>query len=283
MRLEQDKNDPRMPTFQVRSGNAGGRVHHKCRFKLAVAIPAAVLTSVGETRAQAKPGPESLLTQALEFEKEKDYKAAEGLYKQVLADFPDQPEILTRLGVVLQNQLKYEESIETFQKILKRAPMYPQANIFMGISYYALNLFDKAVAAFNAELVANSKDRQTRYYLALALYALDQKLEAIKQLEELVTDNPADAQASYQLARFYKMSAQQSIQRLATLNPDSQWDHALKGEIYADNDKSEEAIREFHETLKKDPNFPGIHFALGQIYWKKAQVAQAQEELQLAL
>ena len=156
-------------------------------------------------------------------------------------------------------------------------------NLFLGISYYALNLFDKAVAAFNTELVANSKDRQTRYYLALALYASDQKLEAIKQLEGLVTDNPNDAQASYQLARFYKISAQQSIQRLATLNPDSQWDHALKGEIYADNDKSAEAIREFRETLKKDPNFPGVHFALGQIYWKMSQAAQAEEELRLAL
>ena len=94
----------------------GSKVHNRNRFSLVLGFLAAMLMAVGLIRAQATSGPENLLSRALEFEKKKDYAAAEDIYKQLLAALPDQPEILTRLGVVYQNQLKYQESVETFQK-----------------------------------------------------------------------------------------------------------------------------------------------------------------------
>ena len=126
---------------------------------------------------------ESLLNQAFELEKGKNYSAAEGVYRKALHISPDDPEILKRLGLVCQQQGKFAESIEIFQKIIARAPLYPGVNVLMGISYYSLNKFDKTIEATQKELTGNPKDGKARYYLALALSSSGRLLEAIRELE----------------------------------------------------------------------------------------------------
>src|SRR5438034_5130730 len=75
------------------------------------------------TAAWAKPQTtDSLLSQAAELQKARDFAGAEKLYRQALVDAPDDPEILKALAVVCQAEGKYAESIEIFQSILKRAP-----------------------------------------------------------------------------------------------------------------------------------------------------------------
>jgi tetratricopeptide (TPR) repeat protein len=227
--------------------------------------------------------PESLLSQAMELEKSKDYAGAENAYRQALITSPDDPEILKRLGVVCQEQHKFKESVEVFQEILKRAPLYPGANLLLGISHYGLNQFDKAMDAEKKELVADPKNRDARLYLALALSASGRLFEAIQQLETLRADNPEDAALLYQLVVDYKAAAQQMAQRLAKLHPDSGFTHAVKGEVLADNERFDDAIVEYKEVLRKNPDFPGIHTALGEVYWRHKDLEKAREELKLAL
>jgi tetratricopeptide (TPR) repeat protein len=226
---------------------------------------------------------DGLLSQAVELEKARDYGGAEKAYRRVLVTSPDDPEILKRLGIVCQEELKFKESIEVFQEILKRAPVYPAVNLLSGISYYALNQFDASAEAMRKELAANPKDRQARYYLALALHASERNLEAIQQLESLLADHPGDIAALYQLAQFYKDGAQEASQQVAKLAPDSELYLALRAQAFADNDRLDEAIRQYKAVLSKNPGFPGIHFELGQVYWKKKDAEGARAELKLAL
>jgi tetratricopeptide (TPR) repeat protein len=250
----------------------------------AIAPFAVVLLSVNRADAQgASPRVDSLLSQAVETEKRQDYAAAERLYRQALVALPDDPEILKRLGLVYQKERRYQESADVFAQILRRAPAYPEVNLFLALSYYALNAFDKATEAARRELIANPKDRQAQYYLALALHASDRNLEAIQQLEALLRDHPDDVAALYQLVLFYKDGAQQASQRVAKLAPDSEWFLALGAEALADTDHLDDAIREYRAILKKNPNFPGIRFELGQVYWRKKDAEHAKAELKLAL
>ena len=117
----------------------------------------------------------------------------------------------------------------------------------------------------------------------MALDASDRKLEAIQQLETLLTDNPQDTQALYQLVRYYKLAAHGAFNRLSKAAPDSEFLLALRAETNAENNKSKEAIEQYKQVLVKNPEFPGIHFALGEIYWKMAQYDPAMKELKLAL
>jgi tetratricopeptide (TPR) repeat protein len=253
---------------------------------LVALIVALALLSARVKSARAQPTPQAadkLLSQAIELAEANDYVGAERVYREALLAAPDNPEILRALGVVCQKQLKYKESLEAFQQILKRAPLYPGVNHLLGISYYALGEFDKAAEAENQELVGNPHDRQAQYYLALALSASGHIFEAIQQLEGLMAEGHPDAEVLYQLVVDYRAATQQAGERLASLYPDSEFTHAIDAEVYADNQRFDEAIREFQEVLRKDPHFPGIHFALGQTYWRKKDSDNTMEQLKLAL
>ncbi len=235
-------------------------------------------------RAQsAAQAPETSLSQATELMKAKDYAGAEKAYRQALLAAPDDPEILKALGVVCQKQLKFKESVDAFQQILTRAPLYPGVNGLMGISYYALNEFDKAAQAEKQELVGNPRDRHALYYLALALNASGKTPEAIAELERLRAQDPQDPEVLYQLAVYYKQATQQIGREITKVAPDSEWSHALRADGLAESRRYSEAILEYKEVLRKNPNFAGMHFAMGQVYWTEKDSEHAQEELKLAL
>jgi tetratricopeptide (TPR) repeat protein len=257
------------------------RLSRSAVFVGVLALPALAIRPVP---AQTSSGStQTLLSQAAAMEQNRDYGDAEKAYRQALQEAPDDPEILKRLGIVCQVELKYDESIQVLQQVLRRAPRYPDVNRLLGISYYGLNRFDEAAKSLSEELVADPKDREARYYLALDLNALGRESEAIRQLETLVADDPKDAAALYQLTLYYKAAAEESGRRLNELNPDSEWTHALRAQVFADNQRPDDAIREFNEVLRKNPTFPGIHFGLGQVYWTKKDSKNASEQLTLAL
>ena len=74
-----------------------------------------------------------------ELEAREDYAGAEKIYLEAAANFPQQPEILKRLGLIYQTELKFKESIDSFQKVLQQAPQYPEVNFYLGLSYLGLN------------------------------------------------------------------------------------------------------------------------------------------------
>src|SRR5437870_2573810 len=96
-------------------------------------------------------------------------------------------------------------------------------------------------------------------------------------------DDPGDIPALYQLALFYKDGAQEASDQIAKSAPDSEWYLALRAQAFADNGRLDEAIRQYKAVLTKNPVLPGIHFELGQVYWKKKDADGALAELKLAL
>jgi tetratricopeptide (TPR) repeat protein len=227
--------------------------------------------------------PVGLLTKAANLEKAGDHGGAEAAYRQALVAAPDDPELLKALGVVCQEQGKFDESIGYFQQILKRAPVYPGINALLGVSYYGLNHFDRTIDASRQELVANPKDSLARYYLALALTAKGNLFEAIQQLEAVAGEDPQNLAVRYQLVVDYKAAMRQAAEHLTRMAPDSDFTHAMKAESLADDNRMDDAILEFQEVLRKNPAFPGIHFGLGEVYWRKKDNANALEQLRLAL
>jgi len=220
---------------------------------------------------------------ARELEQHEDYAGAERLYQDATKSYPHQPEILKRLGIVYQTELKFSESLDAFSKVLQEAPQYPEVNFYQGLSYFGLNQFDKAIEAFNKELEANPKYRRARYYEALALQSLNRNADALGQYEILLKDDPGDTTVLYQLIRFHKAATLKAINQLGNLDPDSEFMLVLKAEGYTDQGKYPEAIQDYKEVLQKNPRFPGVHFALGEVYWKKVDYPAAEKELRLAL
>jgi len=226
---------------------------------------------------------ENYFRQAKELETQEDYAGAEKIYQEAAANYPQQPEVLKRLGLVYQTELKFPESIDSFQKVLQQAPQYPEVNFYLGLSYFGLNQFEKAIEAFNKELEANAKYRRAHYYEALAYRSLNRNADAIRQYEILLQEDPADKKVLFQLIKLLKSATVTAIKQLGNLDPDSDFMLVLKAEGYAEDEKYAEAIQKYTELLKKNPNFPGLHFSLGEAYYNKIDYPNAEKELRLAL
>jgi tetratricopeptide (TPR) repeat protein len=236
------------------------------------------------TLAQARPqNLDDYFNRAREMEKGEDYAGAERIYQDAAAKFPNQPEILKRLGVVYQTELKFQESISTFQQVLQGAPQYPEVNFYMGLSYFGLNQPDKAIQAFDKELEANPKYRRARYYEAQAYQSLGRSADALRQYEILLDQDPNDKRALYNLIRFLKTATIAAINQLGNIDPDSDFMLVLKAEGYATEQKYPEAIEDYKEAIRKSPDFPGLHFALGEVYYNSGDFAGSEGELRLAL
>jgi len=227
-------------------------------------------------------GVKSLLEQARAFEKSEDYEGAERVYRQALAMAPADPEVLKRLGILCQTELKFTESIELFQRALAASPQYRDANFFTGVSFLGLNQFGKAADSFQAELTTAQPHPRTHYYYAIALQSLGRSDEAVAQLNQSLLANPKDLDALYQLARIHMTASLEDIQKLTDLDPDSFQLHALMGEVYANNQRYEDALKEFRAAMAKRPDAPGIHYELGASLRNLKQIDQAEKEFLLA-
>lgn len=262
----------------------------RLRFPSPLAVPS-LLCSVlliflnlpGTLAARAQSDLKALLEQARADEKTGNYAGAERIYQQALAIAPENLETLKRLGVLQQTELKFADSIEVFRRVLARDPQYPETNFFLGVSYLGAKGFSQAIHSFEQELATANPHPRCSYYLGLALQFSGRTDEAISQLNRTVSENPKDADGLYQLARIYKNASLQSIERLKALDPDSFQLHALMGEVYAEEERYQEAIKEYKASLAKRPNAQGIHYAIGIAYWVQHQMDAAEKEFQDAL
>ncbi len=57
----------------------------------------------------------------------------------------------------------------------------------------------------------------------------------------------------------------------------------MRAEVLADTERFDDAIAAFKDVLHKNPDFPGIHLALGQLYWRRKDLEKSRLELKLAL
>ena len=226
----------------------------------------------------AQSSERTLLEQARAAEKTGDYQAAERAYLQALAIAPGSLETLKRLGVLQQTELRFSESVESFKQVLAHDAHYADVNFFLGVSYFGENEINEAIPWFELELATPKPHPRCRYYLALALRAAGRIEESISQLNRTVADNPKDADALYQLARIYKNASLQAIESLKALDQDSFQLHALMGEVYADEERNPEAIKEYQAALAKRPDASGIHYAIGVAYWVQHQLDAAKKE-----
>jgi tetratricopeptide (TPR) repeat protein len=246
-----------------------------CCLAASIFPASATLRGQGELEAQWE--------QARLKERAGDYAAAERVYEQALAVAPGNPETLKRLGVLQQTELKFDESIDRFKQVLDYDARYAEVNFFLGVSYFGKNEFPLAIESFRHELETAKPHRRCRYYLALAYQSAGRLDEAISQFNRMVAENPQDEDALYQLARIYKNASVQAMERLRALDQDSFQLHALMGEVYADEERYPEAIKEYHMALHKRPGAPGIHYAIGVAYWAQHQMDAARTEFMNAL
>jgi tetratricopeptide (TPR) repeat protein len=94
---------------------------------------------------------------------------------------------------------------------------------------------------------------------------------------------PRTDQDLYRTAEGFQILSYLSSLAVFELDPDSYRSHQLRAQVLEESNNEEGAIAEYRETLKRKPNLPNIHFAIGSLYWKDQKFDEAWTELQAEL
>ena len=242
-----------------------------------------------------------------------DYQRAATLYRQLIAEGTDSPEIRSNLGVMLHLAGNNRQAIEQFRIALRQKPALAGANLFGGLTEVdlgqpgeALPLLEKARQldpTSPAPLLALGKA-----YVALRDYArardnyaraaqLNPKLAeawfgvgitdrslAEQRLNKVARGGPsANAEALRKDAKTLLAGALEAFARAVELDSSSVRSHLILAESLAESGNLADAIPQYQAAMKLDANSEAASLGLATAYWKQRQFADARPLLKRVL
>ena len=166
----------------------------------------------------------------------------------------------------------------------------------LGTALYARGGYDQAVRALVAAVDLAPSDPRAYVFLARAFnastaHADAEAQEVIKRLERWAQLEPQNARAHYYYAMAMwskkqrektgpdKLDAVEAeLRKAAALEP--RWADArlALGDLLADRARYADAIREYRQAIRLQPDFATAHYRLGQAYRRAGDKERAREE-----
>jgi tetratricopeptide (TPR) repeat protein len=108
--------------------------------------------------------------------------------------------------------------------------------------------------------------------------SLDQTEAAVTALTMMQRDFPNDPQALYIATHYFSELATRASQRLAAMAPTSYQAHELEAEADESQGKWDDALAEYREILKQNPDLPGIHYRMGRMRLSAPETATSTDD-----
>jgi tetratricopeptide (TPR) repeat protein len=217
---------------------------------------------------------------------------AERMYRQILCQQPEHPDVLHLLGAALGQQGKLDEAIAMINQAVAKSPRHvvylcnlsefcrragradeaiaaarsaiaadpnqARAYCMMGSALTLQRRFDDAIAAFRRAIQLNPNYEEALSHLGNTLNSLEQYGDAIPVFRRLCTVNPRSADALGGLAAALRSSGQLGeaitlLQRAVELTPGSSPTHNNLGIALGQADRIDEAIAAFRKAIEVQP------------------------------
>ena len=170
-----------------------------------------------------------------------DYVTAARLFKNLIADYPEDGDLPIQLGNLYVKSGEDEQALEVFKGIIKKDPENVDILIAIGGIYRRQKKYDESIAIFEKAMIAGGDNPKTQatisYNLGFTYRQMGSLDEAISCFQDVVEENPDDVLAFNHL-----------------------------GAIYALKKKHDKAISAYQKGLKVDPNHPVILLNLAKSY-----------------
>ena len=197
-----------------------------------------------------------------------------------------------------QAQLYLDESINALRVALYEAPqsLVPQLQYMLGRAYFYKNTItthyysDLAVKYLLLAKENGYEADDIPEYLGLSYAALGMTMESISAFTEALLVRESDAlllaiAEQYCKANEYK-AAEQYLFRIVNNSQNDEIimkSQILLGNIYIEQEKYDDAMKEFEEVLKKNANSADAHYGIGVIYEKRGDMVAARSEWRTTL
>ncbi len=213
---------------------------------------------------------------------------AEQLYKLLLQNDPENPDILHSLGVIAHQKGHHDTAVEFIGKAINRNQYVPQFYNTLGIVFEALGKFDEAILAYQQAVFIMPDYAEAYHNMAIAMQSLGQYASAVERCRQAISLGPNDAQAYNTMA--YSLEKQQlydeaieNYNKALQLEPGFVEAYNHLGVVLNEQGRTAEAIENFEQALQYDPYYAEVYNNLGIALKEQMKFAEAIENFEKAL
>jgi tetratricopeptide (TPR) repeat protein len=223
---------------------------------------------------------ESHLKQAQTDLRENRPDLAIGEFKAIVALDPKNVDARGNLGVLLFFQGNYADSIPHLRATLKLQPTLWKIQALLGIAEKRTGDITNAQADLEASF-PNLKEEKIRIDTGkelIDLYSSQGDLQKAADTVSVLRDlQPTNVEILYTAYRIYSDLLDDARLTLILAGPNSARTHQMMAHELARQGHTEEAIANYREALKADPNASGVHFELAEMLNSTSSPAGRQE------
>ena len=221
------------------------------------------------------------------------YADAEKAFEKLRQLEPTMAEVHANLGLIYFQERKFEQAIPALRQALKLKPGLTKSDNLLAMSLSEIGHYSEAAPGLD-KCLHHSTDIEIKRMCGLELQRAytglkkdDKAVEVAMQLNRLFPDDP---EILYQTGKIYGNFAFLTMEKLAQVAPTSVWKHLAAAEAHESQGSYDQAITEYNEVLKLEPQRPGIHYRIGRSllgrYWQRhsaEDLAAAEKEFEQEL
>ena len=216
-----------------------------------------------------------------------DHAAKE--FQAVLAIDPNNPTALANSGALEYLRGDCKAAVLDFRHALKNGPNLAKAKALLAICERRLG--EPSAQLHLQDSFAQLSDVQMRTLvgieLAASYYERGDLEHTSSTLGELITLNPDNVDVLYMAQRVYQEMADDSLKKMAILEPHSAQIQQVIGEHLINSGNATGAIEHFRQALQIDPKLPRVHSEIGealmQVSTAESALSNAEAEVSEAL
>jgi tetratricopeptide (TPR) repeat protein len=214
------------------------------------------------------------------------YDEAETNFKKLAQLDPQIAEIHATLGLVYFQEKKFDQAVPELRAALKLKPTLLRANTLLAMSLSETGEYKEALAGLEKGF-QHPPDPATKRMCGLQLMrsytGLQRDQDAVKVALELNQLYPNDPEILYHTGRVYGNYAFLTLHKLEIAAPTSVWRHQAAAEAFESEGSTNQAIGEYREVLKIDPQRVSIHYRIGRTLLARWQLNHRAEDREQAV
>ena len=213
------------------------------------------------------------------------YEDAERAFEKLRQLEPGMAEVHANLGLIYFEERKFDEAVPALRQALKLKPTLTKSGSLLAMSLSELGRYSDAEPGLE-KCLHHSSDTEIKRMCGLELQRVYSGLKrdgkAVEVAMELNRLYPDDPEILYQAGKVYGNFAFLTMEKLAQVAPTSVWRHLAAAEAHESQGSYSQAIQEYQEVLRLQPDRPTVHYRIGRSLMGRFWQRQSQEDIAAA-
>jgi tetratricopeptide (TPR) repeat protein len=213
---------------------------------------------------------------------------AKQIYRQILAQEPDDPDALQLLGLIAHDEGRHDEAVDLIGRAVSLNPAVAEYQSNFGVALSAAGRVDEAIAAYRAAVGLDAEYVDAYFNLGNALKDKQRYEEAVAAYREALRLKPDMAEAHLNMgAGLHDLGllneATIAFQKAICIAPDFAEAHYALGNSLRKLKRRDEAVAAYEESIRFQPGHHDSHNNLANVLREQGKFEAAEASYRDAL